>query len=176
MWLFIKRLQALLNPRERRLSYALLGLMVFSGLIDVLGVTSILPFMAVVAKPEVIHTNPWLNKIFTMLAFESVNSFLIVLGAASLGFLLFSNAVSLATTTAILSFSSNLGHNISMRILSSYVRQPYAYFLEHNTSRLVFNCTEDVARVISGVVTPTLQAIVKSVVVMSILLLVLWVD
>ena len=176
MWLFIKRLRALLNPRERRLSYALLGLMVLSGLIDVLGVTSILPFMAVVAKPEVIHTNPWLHKIFTMLAFESVNSFLIVLGAASLGFLLFSNAVSLATTTAILSFSSNLGHNISMRILSSYVRQPYAYFLEHNTSRLVFNCTEDVARVISGVVTPTLQAIVKSVVVMSILLLVLWVD
>ena len=176
MWLPIKRLLELLSTREQRLSYVLLGGMVLAGLIDVLGVTSILPFMTVVAKPEVIHTNPWLHKIFTMMAFESPNSFLVALGAVALAFLLFSNTVSFATAAAILSFSSNLGHNISMRILSSYVRQPYAYFLEHNTSRLVFNCTEDVARVITGVVAPTLQSIVKLVIVISILLLVLWVD
>ncbi|OQW31774.1 MAG: hypothetical protein A4E19_00165 [Nitrospira sp. SG-bin1] len=154
----------------------LLGGMVLAGLIDVLGIASILPFMAVVAKPEVIHANPWLHKVFTMLAFESAKSFLVALGAAALGLLLFSNVVSLATSTAILSFSSNLGHNISMRILANYLRQPYAYFLQHNTSSLVFNCTEDVSRVVNGVVTPALQAIVKSVIVVSILLLVLWVD
>jgi ATP-binding cassette, subfamily B, bacterial PglK len=150
--------------------------MVVAGFIDVLGVTSILPFMAVVAKPDVIHTNLWLHKIFTVLTFESTNSFLIGLGVAALGVMFFSNAVSLATAAAILSFSSTLGHNLSRRILSSYLRQPYAYFLEHNSSSLVLNCTDDVVRVVNGVVAPTLQAIAKSVLVMSILLLVLWVD
>jgi ABC-type multidrug transport system fused ATPase/permease subunit len=176
MVLPITRLLKLLSSRERRLACVLLVGMVLAGFIDVLGVTSILPFMAVVAKPEVIHTNPWLHKIFTALTFESTNSFLIGLGVAALGFMLFSNAVSLATAAAILSFSSNLGHNLSRRILSSYLGQPYAYFLEHNTSSLVINCTDDVVRVVSGVVAPTLQAIAKSVLVMSILLLVLWVD
>ncbi len=176
MWLPLTRLLKLLSARERRLSSMLLGGMVLAGLIDVLGVTSILPFMAVVAKPELIQTNPWLHQLFTLLAFESTNSFLIGLGVAALGFMLFSNAVSFATAAAILWFSSNLGHNISRRILASYLRQPYAYFLERNTSNLVVNCTEDVVRVTNGVVTPTMQAIAKLVVVMSILLLVLWVD
>ncbi|MGZ8374632.1 MAG: ABC transporter transmembrane domain-containing protein, partial [Nitrospira sp.] len=176
MWLPITRLLKLLNARERRLSSMLLVGMILAGLIDVLGVTSILPFMAVVAKPELIQTNLWLHKLFTVLAFDSTNSFLIGLGVASLGFMLFSNAVSLATAAAILWLSSNLGHNISRRILASYLRQPYAYFLERNTSNLVVNCTEDVVRVTNGVITPTMQAIAKSVVVMSILLLVLWVD
>lgn len=176
MWLPLKRILKLLSIRERRLSFLLLGGMVLAGLIEVLGVTSVLPFMAVVANPDVIHTNPWLHKIFAMLAFESVNSFLIGLGVAALGIMLFSNMVSLATTAAILSFASNLGHNISMRLLASYLRQPYAYFLEHNTADLLFNCTEDVARAVNGVVAPTLQSIVKSIIVMSILFLVLWVD
>jgi len=176
MWLPLKRILKLLSTRERRLSSLLLGGMVLAGLIEVLGVTSVLPFMAVVANPDVIHTNPWLHKIFAMLAFESVNSFLIGLGVAALGIMLFSNMVTLATTAAILSFASNLGHNISMRLLASYLRQPYAYFLEHNTADLLFNCTEDVARAVNGVVAPTLQSIVKSIIVMSILFLVLWVD
>ncbi len=176
MWLPITRLRKLLNAREQRLASLLLGGMVLAGLIDVVGVTSILPFMAVVAKPEAIHTNPWLHKIFTVMAFDSTNSFLIGLGVAALGIMLFSNAVSLTTAAAILWFSSNLGQNLSQRILSSYLRQPYAYFLEQNTSSLVLHCTEDVVRVTNGVVAPTLQAIAKSVIVMSILLLVLWVD
>lgn len=176
MWLPLTRLLKLLSLKQRRLSFLLLGGMVLAGLIDVLGVTSILPFMAVVAKPELIQTNPWLHKIFTMLLFESTNSFLMSLGFAALGFMLFSNAVSLATATAILWFSSTLGLSLSGRILSSYLRQPYAYFLEHNTSNLVVNCTDDVTRVTTGIVTSTLQTIAKLVVVISILLLVLWVD
>ncbi len=109
MWLPITRLLKLLNARERRLSSMLLGGMVLAGLIDVLGVTSILPFMAVVAKPELIQTNPWLHKIFTLLVFESANSFLMSLGFAALGFMLFSNVVALVTAAAILWFSSTLG-------------------------------------------------------------------
>lgn len=176
MWLPLKRILQLLSAREQRLSFLLLGGMVLAGLIDVVGVTSILPFMAVVAQPEVIHTNHWLHQIYAMLAFESTKSFLIGLGIAALGVMLLSNVVSLATAAAIMSFASKLGHNISMRILAGYLRQPYAYFLEHNSSGLVFNCTEDVARVVNGVVAPTLQSIVKLVIVTGILLLVLWVD
>jgi hypothetical protein len=81
MWRLINRLRALLNARERRLSYALLGLMVLDGLTGALGVSSILPFMAVVGNPDLIHTNPWLRHLFTWLGFESSDTFLIGLGS-----------------------------------------------------------------------------------------------
>ena len=176
MWQLIRRLQALLNTRQRRLSYALLGLMVVASLIDVLGVSSILPFMAVVGNPELIQTNPSLRKIFTVLEFESTNTFLVGLGAAALVIMVFSNAVSLASSSAILWFSYNLGHSLSTQILSNYVQKPYAYFLERNSSNLVLNCTDDVARVINGMTVPLLQAIAKVIIAISILLLVMWVD
>ncbi|MFY4729677.1 ABC transporter ATP-binding protein [Nitrospira sp. BLG_2] len=172
----IKRLHALLNRKERRLSYALLGLMVLAGLIDALGVSSILPFMAVVGNPELIQTNPWLHHIFTWLEFESTNTFLVGLGSAAIVILVFSNAVSLVSSSAILWFAYNLEHSLSTQILSNYARQPYAYFLEQNSSNLVLNCTGDVARVTNGIAVPVLQAIAKAIIAMSILLLVMWVD
>ena len=176
MWLLIKRLHALLNTKERRLSYGLLGFMVLAGLIDALGVSSTLPFMAVVGNPNLIQTNPWLHHLFTALEFESTNTFLVGLGSVALVIMVFSNAVSLASSSAILWFANNLGHSLSMQILSNYVQQPYAYFLEHNSSNLVLNCTDDVTRVTNSVVVPILQGIAKVIIAISILLLVVWVD
>ncbi|CUS32955.1 ABC transporter ATP-binding protein [Candidatus Nitrospira nitrificans] len=176
MGLPLTRLRQLLTTRDQRRAALLLGAMVLAGFIDVAGVTSILPFMAVVANPAVIETNRWLHTLFTGLAFDSPQRFLIGLGLGALGLLLLSNAVSLATAAAILRFASRLGHHLSRRILTSYLRQPYAYFLDHNTSHLVVSCTEDVVRVTNGIVAPTLQALAKGVIVLSLLLLVLWVD
>ncbi len=176
MRILIKRLRALLNAEERRLSYGLLGLIVLTGFIDVLGVSSILPFMAVVGNPEVIRTNPRLHTIFTWLEFESTDTFLIGLGATALGIMVFSNVLSLVSSYAILKFSNHLGYNISTNMLAKYVRRPYAYFLEMNSSDLVVNCTDDVGRIIQGITVPLLQMLAKVIVAMSILLVVVWVD
>lgn len=119
MWQLLKRLQALLTTKQRRLSYALLGLMVLAGLMEALGVSSILPFMAVVGNPELIQTNPRLYHLYTTLEFESSNTFLIGLGVGALVIMLFSNALSLTSATTILWFSHNLLHSLSMRILSN---------------------------------------------------------
>ncbi|MGC4097631.1 MAG: ABC transporter ATP-binding protein [Nitrospira sp.] len=176
MWPLIKRLQALLNARERRLSYGLFGCMLLAGLVEALGVSSILPFMAVVGNPGLIQTNPWLHYLYALFEFDSTNTFLVGLGAAALVIMVLSNAISLVSSSAILWFSSNLGHSLSTQILSRYVQQPYAYFLDSNSSNLVLNCTEDVTRVINGIIIPTLQAIAKVFIAIGILLLVMWVD
>lgn len=176
MWQLIKRLQALLNTEERRLSYGLLGLIVLAGFTDTIGVSSILPFMAVVGNPELIQTNPSLHNLYVWFEFESPHSFLIGLGIGALVMMLMSNTVSLAGSTAILWFSSNLGHRLSTEILATYVKQPYTYFLERNTSNLVMNCTDDVMRMVQGIIIPLLQGIAKVIVAGSMLLLVMWVD
>jgi ABC-type multidrug transport system fused ATPase/permease subunit len=150
--------------------------MIFTGLIDAVGVSSVLPFMAVVGNPDLIQTNPRLHQLYTMLEFESTNTFLVGLGIAALMIMVFSNAVSLTSSSAILWFTQNLGRRFSIQILSNYVRKPYAYFLEHNSSHLVLNCTDDVVRMIHGIAVPILQAIAKVFIALSILLLVMWVD
>jgi hypothetical protein len=134
MWRLIKRLRALLNRRERRLSYLLLALILLAGLIDAVGVSSILPFMAVVGNPDVIQTNPRLHQLYTSLHFESTNTFLVGLGIAALVIMVFSNALSLASSSAILWFTHTLLHSLSMQILANYLRQPYARIFWNTTA------------------------------------------
>lgn len=176
MWQLISRLQALLSAKERRLAYGVLGLIILAGFIDALGVTSILPFMSVVANPGIIQTNSWLHTLFVRLDFESTHTFLLALGVGALIAVVMSNAISLASSTAILWFSYNLGHSLSSQMLKSYVNQPYSYFLKRNSSDLVVNCSDDVTRVTQGIIVPFLQAIAKAIVAMSILLVVMWID
>lgn len=171
-----RRLSTLLSPNDRGYACALVAVSVLAGLIDVVGVSSVLPFMTVLGNPQVVETNWWLHNFYTRLNFESTDAFLIALGVVALIVMICSNVASLAVTSGILWFSNNLGHNLAMRILSFYVRQPYAYFLGHNTSNLVVHCTDDINRVAQGVIVPTLRALAKAIVSMCILLLVIWVD
>ena len=60
----LKKILYLLNSQERKRAVLLLLMIIIMALIDMIGVASILPFMAVLANPDVIETNNILNKIF----------------------------------------------------------------------------------------------------------------
>ena len=59
-----KKLLSLLTPKERKSGNLLLVMILIMALLDMIGVASILPFMAVLANPTIIETNIILNKIF----------------------------------------------------------------------------------------------------------------
>ena len=60
----IKKLSFLLTPIERRNALLLLLMFVIMALIDMIGVASILPFMAVLTNPSLIETNMILNNMY----------------------------------------------------------------------------------------------------------------
>ena len=60
----IKKLSFLLTPIERRNTLILLLMFVIMALIDMIGVASILPFMAVLTNPSLIETNMILNYMY----------------------------------------------------------------------------------------------------------------
>ena len=60
----LKKLFDLLTPPERKRAGVLIGMILVMALLDMLGVASILPFMAVLANPELLQTNAMLNAAF----------------------------------------------------------------------------------------------------------------
>ena len=60
----IKKILFILNSQERKHAGLLLIMILIMALLDMIGVASILPFMAVLANPDVIQTNVILNKMF----------------------------------------------------------------------------------------------------------------
>ena len=65
--LIIKKILFLLNTDERRRAGLLLVLILIMALLDMIGVASILPFMAVLTNPDIVNTNIILNKVFLFL-------------------------------------------------------------------------------------------------------------
>ena len=62
-----KKLLFLLTPHERKRAGLLLIMLLIMSLLDMTGVASILPFMAVLTNPNLIETNSILNYILTRL-------------------------------------------------------------------------------------------------------------
>ena len=172
----ISKIFFLLARKEKVRLVLLICALLANGMIDLLGASSILPFIAVVAKPSMVEANAYLKQAYIWSGAGSVNQFLIYLGVLTLVFALLSNVLALGTQWAILRFSYGLGYALSQRVLKMYLRQPYSFFLDRNSTALTLNVTGEVEGVVNGVVVPLLQSVAKAVVATFILALVVVVD
>ena len=75
-----RKLLDLMTPAERRRFYGILGIIMFSGLAEMLSVAAILPFMAVLADPDILERSHRLAAVYHGLGFASRESFLVFLG------------------------------------------------------------------------------------------------
>ena len=62
----IKKLLYLLSRKERKQAFLLFIMVLVMALLEMIGVASIMPFMAVLTNPEIIETNSLLNKAYTL--------------------------------------------------------------------------------------------------------------
>ena len=91
----IQKFLILLSKHERKNALVLLFLILIMALLDMIGVASILPFMAVLTNPSVVETNIILNKMFQiskLVGVENNDQFLFVLGVSFFILLIFSLA------------------------------------------------------------------------------------
>ena len=59
----LKDISKILSSKERRQLYKAAWMQVFSGLIDMIGVVSVLPFLSVAAKPALLDSNVYLRQL-----------------------------------------------------------------------------------------------------------------
>ena len=150
--------------------------MVLMGLIDVIGISSVFPFMAVVAKPEIVQANGTLNSIYEYLGFGSIYRFLFFMGIVVLFAIFITNLFGAFVTWLTLRFSHALGHELSLRILRGFVGKPYTFFLGRNSTTLSLVAVGEVGGLVTGVLVPGLQAVSKAIVACFILALLISVD
>ena len=77
-----RKIRDLLDARERRNAVLLFGMMLVMGLLETIGVASIMPFFAVVSNSEMVHTNVYLAAVYEGLGFTSTDGFLLFLGTS----------------------------------------------------------------------------------------------
>lgn len=166
----------LLEKRERARFLLLLAMILFMSLLDVAGVASILPFLAVLADPEILHGSGPLAIAYTWLGMSSERSFLLLLGVLVFLIVVVGLAFKTMTLYALTRFSTMRNYTISSRLLHGYMSQPYVWFLGRHSADLGKTVLSEVDQVISGSVIPAMMLLAHSTVLIALVALLMFVD
>lgn len=167
---------ALFAPTEKRRATAILLLVILMAMAETLGVLSIMPFLSVLGRPEIVQENPWLWRAYESLGMGSTRQFIVALGLASIAIVILSSAFKTVTLHFVARFVHFQRHSLSARLLSTYLRQPYEFFLARNPSALAKNVLSEVDQLTFEMLQPMSQLIAQGAVVLAMVLLVLMYD
>ena len=157
----VRKFTLLLEPRAKREIYGLCGMAVAAAFLEMLAVASVVPFLATLANPQFAGSDPRLAKLHAFLGFGTPAQFLAYLGGIVLLVLIVANAFSAATAWRMLRFANRQGHALSMRMLATYLRKPYVFYLDRNIAELQKNVFGEVYRVTNGILIPSVQVVTK---------------
>ena len=153
----IKKLIALLDYKERWQLAALTAVVLFTGLLQVAGVGSILPFLSLLSNPNLVSENKLLAWAFGTFGFSSTQTFLFSLGLLSLVVFLISNAFAGLTIWLMTRFAWANQARLATTLLDRYLHQPYSMFLDRNSADLGKNILFETQQFASGVLVPLLR-------------------
>ena len=169
----------LLSYHEKKRACLLLGMIMVMALIDMLGIASILPFIALLTNPELIETNYILKTAFEFTSVFGVvtdRQFLFVFGIFVFLFLLFSLTFKALTFYAQTRFLAMREHSLAKRLVEGYLHQPYSWFLNRHSAQLGKTILSEISTVVSKGLTSLLNLISQSTVAISIMILLILVD
>lgn len=171
-----RSLLALLTPPERRRFYLLVVLVMVMGLVQMVSVAAIVPFLAVLADPEVIERNARLAWAYNTLGFTSYQGFLIFLGCGVFAVLLIGLAVKTVSQYAMLRYATMRGYTVASRLLAGYLHQPYTWFLDRHSSELGSSILNEVGQFISKAMVPAMRLLSQAAVVIFLVVLLILVQ
>ena len=169
-----KKLLFLLTPHERKRAGLLLIMLLIMSLLDMTGVASILPFMAVLTNPSLIETNFILNYIFEfsyIFGVQNNQQFIFALGVLVFLVLVISLLFKALTYYAQARFVYMREYTIGKRLIEGYLNQPYSWFLSRHSADLGKTVLSEVQQLILDGMRPLLELISNSMITIAIITL-----
>jgi ABC-type multidrug transport system fused ATPase/permease subunit len=172
----VRKYAALLPAAARRQFVWLCLLAAVTGLLETASVASVIPFLAVLAQPEIAVTDPRIAAVVGVLGISHPSGALAALGGLVLLVLLATNAFSAMVTLMMLRFANRQGHALAVRLFDSYLRQPYTFHLHRHTAELERIFLSEAQRITVGALAPAVHMISRAFVIVFLLTLLLLAD
>tara|TARA_B100000963_G_C22640807_1_gene680417 strand:- start:24704 stop:26536 length:1833 start_codon:yes stop_codon:yes gene_type:complete len=172
----IYKIFKILNPKERAQALLIFILIFFMALFDVLGIASIMPFIAVALNTNLIFENKYLFLVYNYYNFETSESFIFFLGLSCFFILFFTLVFKSITTYYQLNFTFMREYSLSKLLFEKYINQPYEWFLDKNSSELNKSILSEVHIFVSGALLPFMVIVAQSFVSIAIIILIFIVD
>lgn len=150
--------------RRRLLTVFLLSLV--QGIVQVIGVTSIFPFLALAANTAEFRASRLGRLALNYLPAMDDGQLLVFAGVFSISMLLIANAVNVYTEWNRTYYAHQFGDWLRVRLLRQLLLQPYSYFMQHHSAVFHKKITADVMQYTRGVLLPLLDSSARLVTVL----------
>ena len=174
-----KKLLFILSKEERKRGAFLFILILIMAFIDMLGIASIMPFIALLTNPEIINTNEILNFAYKKGSAFGINNeqdFLIFVGIIVFCLLIASIVIKALTTFFQSKYIRYCEFSLSKRLFKLYLYQPYSWFLNQNSSYIGKTILSETGNVISRGLNPFISLISNIIILFTLFAMLLYVD
>ena len=157
MFKLIKQLFTLLTLSQQKRFYMLQVLVVLMAIAEIVGVASIIPFMALVGDMGQLKQDTIVSQFYQLSGVNSELQFIFLLGVAVLIMLFFSAIISVFTIWKLSIFGNKIGVEIADRLYAHYLRQDWLYHATKNSAQLTKKIAIETERVTGGIIVPIMQ-------------------
>ncbi len=157
MFKLIKELFSLLTPIQRLKFWKLQFLVTLMAILEVIGIASVGPFMAIVSDGSLIETNSLLKQLYQYSEYNTEHEFLFFMGVIVLSALALAVVVSMFTIWRISIFSAKVGTELGDRLYSHYMNQDWLFHTRGSSSQLIKKISTESIRVTDLVINPLMQ-------------------
>ena len=139
-----RQLKYVMTVRQRKQVVGILFLILVGAFFEMLGVSAILPFIESIMQPESMADKWYIEIIITIFNLKSTYSIIYASGILIVIIYLIKNSFLFFSSRVQSLFRCRFQKDLSVKLLHSYMKRPYTFFLDINSSEIIRTVSSDV--------------------------------
>ena len=147
-----KKLNYIFKSKDKLKIALLLVMVVIGSVMELLGVAIFSPFVEIIMEPETIMENRYLYYVYQRFGCNDTKEFLAIIAVCIMAIYIFKNIFLWLEQDFILRFSYNTQRKLSIKLMKTYLEEPYTFHLSKNVAELQRSMQEDTALFTQGMI------------------------
>lgn len=169
------KIRVLLTPAESKSAWLLLFLMLLGMILETLSIGLVVPLLAVVVSDDLYIMGSAVYPILQFLGSPSKSQLIVMVMIGFISIYLVKNMFLAFLTWRQINFAHNFQVNLSQRLFALYLKQPYAFHLQRNSSQLMRNVIGEVG-LISNAISNSMAIFSEGIVLIAVICLLLTIE
>lgn len=145
------KLVQILNRKQRRDGIILFFLLMIVSMLEMLGVGVIVPLIITMLEPETVMTNQYIAPVIDLFQITDYRQIMYVVSGGIIIIYVVKNVFILYVNYYQSRYRNRLEKDLNVKMLSSYMKRPYTFFLRINSAEIIRGVNSDITNVASVV-------------------------
>lgn len=142
----IAKVYRILSKKQKRRSVIAFTAMILTSLLELMGVTVIIPFIMALMNTDAFMDNRYVKLFLTIFHIENIDSvtLLVLIGSFMIFIYIIKNIALVWSRYIQYSYQVDLQKDMSVLMMKSYLKRPYEFFINNNSAEIIRGVKDDV--------------------------------